>query len=271
MGEVGVVNAANTVRQWLVDYIEDDRPYAASNTAQGTQRGCGILDWTGRYSTYGDPIIFAGDTFAFIGDATTGAGASGSAITERIVLNWEHERNGYLNSVVFFAGNGDLTLTGDASDATFPAAPCSSVLPIKVDDVALTDVRRAELDIMCRYGKPPGQIGNRPYSSSTVPGKMRRLRSRLDFKITVDVYTSDFSALPQPQSAAIWKMYTTGSVFWELKWARVIGLLNMGAHPENSELVAARIVAVMRGSDGSETGYIKSPGAVQEWPYAAGT
>lgn len=281
MGNVAFINGANTTRQWRVDYLEEDRPYAASNTQQGTGRGCatsdtvvggkggGVIDWTGQYLAYGaEPFVFTGDPLTFVGASDTTIGASGTAITERVQIAWNQEDNDYVQHIVNFAGNGDLTLSGTAEDTSIPAPKASGPLKVYYGSTEITDIRRAYLDFRMTYGKPPGQLGNRPYASSAFPGKTRRKRSRLDFSLWVDCYVSGYS-LPTLQEEYIWKFYTTDTLYWELKWGRVTKIEDIGANVEDAELMHVRIHAAMRASDGTNIGYVKSPGAVQRWPFAA--
>jgi hypothetical protein len=135
----------------------------------------------------------------------------------------------------------------------------------------LADVRRVIFDAWRGYGKPPGQRGNRPYSSSSVPGKMRRKKSYLDWRVLIDCYVDDWANLPTLQDNVVINLYTTASLSWELKWGRIIGLDDIGAHVEEAELLHVAITAVMQGSDGSSLGWVKNPASTQKWPTVAGT
>ncbi len=274
MGDSAVVyndaTGAETVRQWEVEYFEDDRPYAASNTAMGTDRNCGPTDWTGKYFAHGGlPIVFPGDAFTFIGEAANDKGANGTAITERAQIYWEQERGDYLQHIVHFAGNGALTLGAAVkTDASIPAPQCSSNLIVKLDGGEQADVRRAYLDIFRVHGRPPGQLGNRPYASSSTSGQIRRVKSRLDYRGWIDAYVTDHSSLPALQTAPIILLYTTAALYWELKWARITRLENIGANVEAADLLGVRIHFAMKGSNGTSLGWVKSPGPSTEWPDA---
>lgn len=272
MGDSGIVNGANTVRQWELEYSEDDRPYAATNTSAGTARDCGVLDWTGKYFAYGGtPLVFPGDDFSFIGEAVTTDGASGTAIVEAVKIVWEQEKGDYCQHIVLFGGNGDLTLgaIADQSDASIPNVYCGSGLIIKQNGSTVTDVRRAELTIMRKHGKPPGQMGNRPYASTAAPGKIRRKKSRLDFEGSFDCYVSNYAGVQASfplQSSHIFQMYVNATQYWELTWGRITKLENIGADPEGSELLGVRVHFKMRASNGTSLGSVKSPGDTTEWP-----
>jgi hypothetical protein len=234
----------------------------------GTDRNCGAVDWTGQYFAYGGaPAVFPGDAFTFSGESVDGAGASGTAITERVQIVWEQEQADYVQHVVHFAGNGDLTLGAiTLSDDSIPNAQCGAGLIAKLDGVEVTDVRRAYLDIMRVYGKPPGQIGNRPYKSSTTAGKVRRVKSRLDFQGYIDAYVSNHNSLPALQSAPVISLYTTAALYWELTWARIVKLADIGANVEDTELLGVRIFFAMKGSNGTSLGTVKAPGGTTKWP-----
>jgi len=280
MGDVGFVTTAaspdaNTVRQWRVDYLEDDRPYAASNTVKGTNRAAGILDWTGQYFAYGaTPAVFPGDAMTFVGTgAGNTTGCSGTAICERMQVLWEQEKNDYVQHIVHYGGNGDLTLTGNTgADSSYPNPVASSTLVIKYgtstgEETTITDIRRAFWDVSRRHGPPPGQIGNRPYSSSSAPGKMRRVKSRLDFTFFIDCYLDTHaSPIPTIQTAYRWHFYVSDSTYWDLAWARVIALEDLGSNIEESELLHVRIHGAMHGVTASATGYIKNPSTTTKWP-----
>lgn len=272
MGDSGIVNGGSTVRQWQVDYLEDDRPYAATNTGMGTDRNCGIIDWTGQYFAYGGaPASFPGDALTFLGEGVTTDGASGTAIVERIQVAWEQENADYCQHILHFAGNGDLTLGAIAvqSDATIPNPYCGAGLAVKMDSSTIADVRRAYLDIRRMYGKPPGQVGNRPYSSSSVPGKTRRIKSRLDWSMYFDMYVATYAALNAQitlQASNVWSLYVNATQYWELTWGRVVKLEKLGADVEGSELLGVRVHVAMKGSNGSSLGTVKAPGGAVKWP-----
>lgn len=268
MGDKATVNGVSTTQQWKVKYTEDDRPYGASNTLMGVSRECGITDWTGQYWAYGGlPASFPGDALAFSGEATTGVGASGTAIVERAQIIWQQEENNYLRHILSFAGNGALALsTGTVADSTVPNLPCGANLIVKIDDVELADVRAAVLDLSRHHGKPPGQLGNRPYSSSSVPGAIRRKKGYLDYRVNIDCYVAAWTALPTLQSAVNIKLYTTATLCWDLQWCRIIGLEEIGAHVEDAELLHVGITAAMQGFKDGAAGYVKAPGITTKWP-----
>jgi hypothetical protein len=86
MGDKATINGVDTTQQWRINYLEDDRPYGASNTQMGMGRQCGIVDWTGKYWAYGStPDVFPGDDFSFAGEADDGDGAAGTAIVEEML------------------------------------------------------------------------------------------------------------------------------------------------------------------------------------------
>jgi hypothetical protein len=268
MGDKATVNGASTTQQWKINYLEDDRPYGASNTQMGTGRECGVVDWTGQYWAYGGlPASFPGDALAFAGEGTLGVGASGTAIVERMVILWKQERNDYLRHIVSFAGNGDLALTsGAVTDSSVPNLPCGAPLLAKFGDVTLDDVREMTLDVSRRHGKPPGQLGNRPYSSSSYPGTIRRKKGYLDFTVTIDCYVNAYTALPALKAATNLKLYTTALLYWELQWARIESINEIGAHVEDAELMNVVIEAKMQAACLGALGYIKVPGATTKWP-----
>jgi hypothetical protein len=272
MGTNGVVNGANTVRKWTVDYIEDDRPYAATNTAAGTDRNCGIVDWTGQYSAYGGtPITFPGDALSFIGAGIATDGASGTAICERLQVAFDQENVDYCQHLVHFGGNGALTLGTIApqSDATIPDLYCGGGMILKADGDEVPDVRRGSLDFMRMHGIPPGQIGNRPYSSSSTPGAIRRVKSRLDWRGFFDMYVATYQALDDlfaVQTAYNWQFYVNATQYWDLNWGRIVRFEKLGADVEGSELLGVRVHIAMKGNSGTSRGYVKSPGNVSRWP-----
>ena len=268
-GDEAVVNGATSVRQWMVDYQEEDNPYAATNTRGGTDRHCGIVDWTGAYGAYGGtPIVFPGEALAFAGEAALDKGCKGTAITERIQIVWNHAKNDYVAHVVHFAGNGDLTLGGIGSalsDNTVPTGLyCSGDTQIKIDGVAFSDVQGAMLDIRATHGKPPGQIGNLPYATG---GKTRRIKGRIDWVAYVDVLSDpDFSLLPQPKQIVEFQAYTNATQYWDMHYGRIQRLENLGADTEGTGLIQVRIHIAMKGVYGSVYGSITTPAEVVKWP-----
>lgn len=272
LGDSGIVNGADTVRQWVVEYFEDDKPYAATNTSAGTDRACGVKDWNGQWFAYGGkPSVFPGDALTFTGESVSTDGASGTAISSRAQIYWEQEQGDYCQHVVHFEGNGTLTLgsIADQSDASIPNPYCGANLKVYWAGVEVADVRRAYLDIMRMHGKPPGQLGNVPYSSTSVPGSIRRIKGRLDWRAFVDCYVATYAAAVAVfalQDEQILKIYTNATEYWEMTWGRITRLENIGAHPEASELLGIRVHFAMAASNGASLGTVYAPGATKEWP-----
>jgi hypothetical protein len=267
-GDEAVIDGASVVRQWQVDYNEEENPYAATDTKGGTDFQCGNLDWTGAYAAYGGtPLKFPGESLAFKGEAAGDLGCSGTAITERVQVLWNQAKNDYISHIVYFGGNGDLFLggVGALSDASVPSEMyCSGDAHIKLDGAALSNVQGAMLDLSARHGRPPGQIGNPPYATG---GKVRRVKGRIYWTAWVDVLADpNFSQLPQPRSIYELQMYTTATKYWDLNYARVLRLENMGANTEDTELIKVRIHLAMKGIYGSVYGSIIDPEGVTKWP-----
>ncbi len=267
-GDEAVIDGATSVRQWTVNYTEDENPYAATNTQGGTDRHCGILDWTGAYAAYGGkPIKFPAESLTFKGEAAGDLGCSGTAITERVQILWNHAKNDYVSHIVYFGGNSDLFLgwVGILADSTVPTGLyCSGETQIQISGVPLTNVQQAMLDLKAVHGKPPGQIGNVPYATG---GKIRRVAGRIDWTAWVEVLADpNFTLLPQPRATYELQMFVNATEYWDLNYARVLRLENLGANTEDSELITVRIHFGMKGVYGSVYGSIVDPDGTTKWP-----
>lgn len=264
-GKHGTINGANTVRYWMVMSEADDQAYHASNVNGGTGRIDGNTDWQGIYRAYGHtPAVWPGDAFSFAGamNSLGTVGASGTAIVQRIRIVCPIEEGGKIWHEVLFGGNGALTLgtvsvTPDTSVPNPPAAQGCKVAIGNPTPADVTDVRGWELVI---------EDPTVRYANSGTSGGYRRESDNLDAQVQYDVHAANFNVLPTLNANHIVRLYVTASIYWELKWAKVLKLPKNEVPIEDRQLVSGTVMLGMNGHVSGTTGWIKNPAGTTKWP-----
>jgi hypothetical protein len=258
-GKHGAVDGANTVRHWMVAAEADDNDYHASNTQGGTGRADGNKDWGGWYRAYGHtPYMWPGTQYTFSGVMTTGVGATGVCLCERVRIVCPTEEGKPIWHQAWFAANGDLTLgAATATDATIPAPPTSIGRKVSFDGTDQDDVRGWVLEFICPRVR---------YASSTTAGLYKGAADNIDARLTVNVYAANFNTLPTRNTDYTVKAYTAAGTYWDIQWMKILQLPQCDVPVEEKELVSGVIVAGMQGFNGTTAGYIKTPAVVTKWP-----
>ena len=257
----------STTAGWKVRDLSQSAHCPASNTLGGDQTTAGNSDWFGFYRNYGHtPIVFPGDTFAFLGSIKKPAGgaisASGDAICQRLTLHVPGEQGGNIQYQVELAGNGALTygadsLTDSSNVAAVNAAGRKASWGGADAEVDVPETRLMRLAFGTR---------NRPYAGSGLPGVMRRVESITYAQWVYQCYTDDATLIPVRGSTGILRFYVTATTYWELKWVRVELIDEFGAEIEGQKNVGYTVAGSWLARLGTETGYIKDPSGVNRWP-----
>lgn len=276
-GRWGVVNSQSTVRNWTLNEIEETKRFYASNTLSGAGRKPSVFDFTGSFSQYGAvPTVLPGETFTFAGftapdddSETPGNGQryTGPAIVDSVAITWNWENGEIISSVTNFAGNGRLVKAVDTAltDVSSVDAPVVCGTKIEYDtgsgDVEWGNIANAVLTMMCE---------NQPYlnSSSIDNGECWRQRKKgnFDWTLALTEQASSRANLPNPGDDMILKLYTTDSLFWELKWGHLENFSNITVDRETGAIISRQVNLAMNGWNPT-VGYVKKPDTTDFWPF----
>lgn len=282
-GDSGRVEQDDTVvtgvQKWSIDYTGEPTSFVASNTKKGTVRLAGNNDWSGKLTGLGAiPPIIPGVTFSFDGAVDGTNGASGDAICEEVVINWDVEAGGIITYEMSFSSNGALTL-GAVTAAADTAVPASDLTSILADFLelglahsttpayaAVSDVRTAQLTISRAAAA---------YVSSSTAGQTKRVAGPWDAEFTYSLYEGDPANLILPGTekfVRISNRVAATATFWELKAMMFGDISGLEVDIETGALISATQTCKMSafytdGLAGAVTeGSIDAPGVVQWWP-----
>ncbi len=277
-GKFGVVNGQSTVRNWVINDVQEGKAFVSSNTKGGTGRRESIHDWTGSFSAYGGiPAALPGAALAFSGktsaddDSQTGTGQvyTGTAIVDSVVITWNWASGDILSYVTNFSGNGELVESvATLSDATSPVTP--AILLTKVEWETNTvgpvfteweNLAQAVLTITA---------ANQPYvnSSSVISGKAWRLRKAgiIDMTLAVTEQATLRASLPALGVSEVIKLYTDATLFYELTWMQVLDFSGINVDIETGAITSRTVNFGMDGFKAGVAGTIKLPDASTYWP-----
>lgn len=252
----------STVRGWQIRERNDQPYFAATNTAGAANSIEGNTDWKGSYLQYGHtPLVFPGDTFAFIGSVDGTNGVSGNAICERLTITCHGERGAVIGSTVEFAANGALTWgAAAAADTSAQTALTSIARVLKMDGVDVPQLRLWRLDFQAR---------NRPgvHTGTVTAGQTERTPGNLFVSWVYQLYVDDpATQLPAKNSTSLMRFYVTATTYWELKWGRVQAIGPYGGNVEGARNVGAMVSGIMASEITGVDGQIVNPGGVTKWP-----
>lgn len=270
-GILGAVNTISTVGKWSISYKADTQAYVASNTLGGTGRIAGNGDWSGSYDALGHtPAVLPGAAFAFLGTIDNVKGASGTAIVDKVEINWDIEGGKPISHTVTFSSNGALTLgAAVVTDATIPNPPSSIGTKVELGTVVtspvfteLTDVRTIRLTL---------SNDNKSYVSSGTAGQTKRTKGNFDCDFAISVYAGDWSTLPAPNTVKAVKLWVDATTFWLINWGMIGELSNLEVDRETAAPVGATVngslngFALLNGATPT-AGFVKNPATTQIWP-----
>lgn len=270
-GKHGVVNGQSTIRNWNINDDANNPRYIASNTRKGAARRNGINSWAGAFNGYGHtPAVMPGEIFAFVGytapdDDVSGAGekATGNAIVDSLVVNWNYAGGEVINHTVNFSGHLGLTwASGTAvSDVTDPELHplCDVIWEYSLngtDFFEITDLVSAALTLTSE---------NLSYVNSSTGCNTGRKAGNLDWTLALvqqDVVRGAYAF--DKGDDLVLRGYVDDTDFWLLKWGKVKNFSNITVDIETGAIIQRTINIEMNGFT-SAIGQIRKPGAVSDW------
>lgn len=245
-GVGGAVNGVSCVMDWKIAYSGPAAPWAASCTAQGYGRLAGNADWRGIYHALGDnPVVFPTKALSFIGATSGTPGIAGDAMASRLRILWDMEQARPIEHWVEFGGNGALTLSGSALDATTPNPEAANAATC-----TFGEVRRMELIVLAK---------NPRYATNATTGFYKRVAGNVDAEFRIE--SLEGSSLPTPHSIASLNMGN-----WDLDWAIYDEVAGMEVDIHTPGIVTAICAGHWTGYKDDSQGFIKGPGGIK-WPF----
>lgn len=283
-GKFGVVNGVDTVRNWSIEDAHDVKTYVASNTKFGTGRKTSVESWSGSFSPYGHtPVWMPGDDFSFVGytgpdsqlPGGTGLRYSGTARVGQVTVNWGWQGGEIINHQTNFSGHLALTATAAGaavSDLVVPRVP--TVIGTKIDYstdgnvwTEWTNLLSATLTLTCALQAFVN-------SSTVVSGRLwtGQRPGPLDWTLAVNEQDNRRSLFAKGDVLYL-RLYVTASLYWELKWAKVINFTGLTVDQETGAIMQQTVNFGMDAFDPTQTtydpdsiGHVLMPGGAQWWP-----
>lgn len=252
----------STTRRWFIRQRGQHPYFAATNTAGAGNSISGNTDWQGQCWLYGHtPLVFPGDTFAFIGSVDGTNGVTGNAICERLTITCHGERGGNIEAAVGFAANGALSFgAAAAADTSAQTAITSIGKLLKLDGVNVSQERLWRLSFWAR-----NYAG--VHTGVATAGTTERVTGNLFAAWTYQLYVDDPSTdLPAIGDKPLMRFYVTDSTYWELKWGHVQEIDPYGADREGARNVGATVSGIWSSEVGGVDGQVVNPAEVIKWP-----
>jgi hypothetical protein len=191
---------------------------------------------------------------------------SGSVYVTDVTIKWDYATNAVIGYDLNFVGHLVLTRSEAAAivDATANVEVESSLCALKFDTALagdytpLTDITSAQLKISSEVMSF--------VNSSTGNETGRRASSLIDWEFQATIQRAD-NSLAEGTEVAL-QLFTTSSLFWELKYGLVREYAGVTANRESGEIISQTLVIEMesnKAADGS-IGSILVPGGAIYWP-----
>lgn len=261
-GISGLVNGADTIRNWKVTTTAAIQKFVASNTKSMTGVLQGNKDWSGQYAAYGhSPSSMPGAALSFVGSINGSKGIAGSALVDSVEIVIDIESGAIIAHTVNFSGNGALTIgAAVATDEVLPN--CFSSIGCKVQTASYAaEPSYAELThvktITLRFA-----AANPSYVDSGTGGLVKRESGNLSGSISIGLHgdTVDLTniAAVLPNTEKFVKVFVNATDFWLLQAIRFEGLTDLVVDRETAAIIGATL-------NGSFSGYYAGAlGAITE-------
>lgn len=269
-GTLGMINGANTLRNWSASITSSPVEYAASNTqgAKGTESG--NQDWSGSGSFYGHtPFVMPGEAINFVGSVDGTNGITGSAIADSLTVNWDVAGAGIIEHTLSFSGNGAATRgAAAASDSSDPVILSCFNLPVvktatpaaEPSFAAMANINNVSLVITA---------ANTSYVDSSTAGWTKRFAGPFGVTLAINVNVESLTTLPAPNSVVAVQLFVDSTNYWAINWMRYKDITNIVVDVETRKVISCtlNLGLVPWYTIGSTLtqGSITQPGGVAAW------
>lgn len=276
-GQFSAIDGIAQVRNWQ---ISDDGSLSRgvnSASAMGHFSRKGITQWNGGFACHGAlPAVFPSERFTFLGYTSpdndiSGDGLTygGSAILDALGINWNWAGGQVIEHSAGFSGHLALTPTpadDEVLDATFtdpePIGVCKIMKSIDgATFTELTDLVSAQLNI---------SAANQAYINSGTASGTGRVPGPIDWNLSIVVEDALAGHGLTKFTDYAWRLYTTATLYYELKWGMVKSFTGITADRETHRVIQHTINIEMNcvKAAGGAFGHILKPGGATWWPFS---
>lgn len=274
-GRFCVINGITGARNWQINDNGQLSKYVNSATAIGSGRKPGTTSWGGGFAGHGPlPPVMPGDLFGFTGFTAPddeilghqGPAYSGNAMCESVVVNWDWASGNVLDYAVTFSGHLGLTSTLAAypyadvgiSDPP-PVTPCH--IDYSSDGTTWTvlgNVTQANLQIVNAV---------QPYVNSSTSGTTGRRAGVMDWTASIGIEDTLLGGGMTKFANYQFRIYTTASLFWFLKWGVVKEFTGLSPQAETGAIISHGIALEMTAQVSGVLGKVVVPGGSPSAPW----
>lgn len=261
-------NDESTIFASDVERYDNNEPYVAGNTADGTGRKQGNSYWRGHYFSYArdsadnrQPLVFPNDSGTLLMSFDAGTkGMTGTARFNKLTIDWPIEQGGYIFHRVDFLCNGALTIaaTASAEDATVPCPMSAKIaVPLKVAGATIANVNYMQLMFTADCA---------PYCNSSSAGQWMHDAGFLDIRAMWRVDDDDPNNWPTIGAFHTINMYVTTAKYWALEWMRIKGVMPIHQDTrEGKRVTGYTAIAEMNASSCTALGSVINPKGTTVW------
>lgn len=278
-GKWGVVDGAETIKNWTVTDEQTLADAVASNTKMGHARRRGVESWSGGFGFFGHtPPAMPGDLFSFSGytapeNNVSGAGLvySGDGMVKQVQVNWNWGSGELISGQLDFDGHLGLNAASDdqivdSSVPTLPAIVLAKVM-YSTNGTDWTDwpnLVTVALTMTCA-------VQAYVDSGTVVAGPPVRLwtgqvAGTIDWNMSITEHNNLRSLFSKGDQLAF-RLYVSATEYYELFWGRVKNFTGITVNRDTGAIIQQTVQIEMDGvkeSDGS-IGHITLPGEADPW------
>lgn len=277
-GRFGVIGGVSAVENFSINDDTTLARFRNSATGGGMGSRAGVGNWNGTYNGTGaQPYLLPGLFIGFVGYTapdsdiinTVGQAYTGTIIADTANIVWDWASGAVLKHSVGFSGH--LALTVAAAHAAVLDATVSDPEPIGPCKISwssdngstytqLKNVSQAQLSI---------NAANSSYINSDTAGNTGRLSGPIDWSASITIESNILGGGVLAKGVSyMFKFFTTGTKFYELKWGKVKGFTNFVTDVNGniiSHSVAIEMSATELVSSTPTIGHILLPDTTTYW------
>jgi hypothetical protein len=280
MGVITGIGAAisglSCLEQFRITTSGVDNAVACSGSGGGVVRGDTNYDWEGVAVGYGHtPPKMPGALFTFTGSDRAGQGwqsAANGAIVDKVRIFCNPLEAELFYYHLYFKANGSLTPGAySATSGTAPAGISSKERAIVIDGNPVMGSNYWNLEIDGNLPEPlwtPSSGGWPVRAPTDYTALGTASPGNIDATIVWRQHYNTMSDLVVIGAANEYHLYVTASLYWSIKWARVLEIptqyviRNKGNRPD---WVGAQCKAQFSGYESSTKGHIMYPAGTYYW------